>query len=164
MATLSQIKYRIILIESEEGWAVWCDDLPGCCSQGGTREEAVENTRIAIAEYLDAQPEIGARFGTRIFHEEIAVLRETAMAWNILGKRPSCGSSTPILTAPAAELASGCVKSKSRKGAKRGGFHGGNFAALRGTHPGALKRGRFTDPGFHKAGKLYVDKFDALEK
>ena len=83
MATLSPMKYRITLIETGEGWVVWCDDLPGCCSQEGTREEAVENIRIAIAEYLDAQPEIGARFGTRIFHEEIAVPRETAMAWNI---------------------------------------------------------------------------------
>ena len=55
MATLSPMKYRITLIESEESWAVWCDDLPGRCSQGGTREEAVENTRIAIAEYLDAR-------------------------------------------------------------------------------------------------------------
>ena len=60
------MKYRITLIESEEGWAVWCDDLPGCCSQGDTRAEAVENIRIAIAEYLDAQPEIEARFGARI--------------------------------------------------------------------------------------------------
>ena len=80
MATLPPMKYRITLIESEEGWAVWCDDLPGCCSQGDTRAEAVENIRIAIAEYLDAQPEIEARFGTRIFHEEIAVPRETATA------------------------------------------------------------------------------------
>ena len=88
MATLSQMKYRITLIESGEGWAVWCDDLPGRCSQGGTREEAEENTRLAIAEYLDAQPEIGARFGTRIFHEEIAVLRETATAWNIQESGP----------------------------------------------------------------------------
>ena len=80
MATLPPLTYRITLIESEEGWAVWCDDLPGCCSQGDTRAEAVENIRIAIAEDLDAQPDIEARFGTRIFHEEIAVPRETATA------------------------------------------------------------------------------------
>jgi len=28
------MKYRVTLVESEEGWAVWCDDLTGCCSQG----------------------------------------------------------------------------------------------------------------------------------
>ena len=124
MATLSPMKYRISLIETGEGWVVWCDDLPGCCSQEGTREEAVENIRIAIAEYLDAQPEIGARFGTRIFHEEIAVLRETAMAWNILGKRPSCRSSTPALTAPAAESASDCVKVSHAKAQRAEAFKG----------------------------------------
>ncbi len=48
--------YHVTLVESEEGFAVWCDDLPGCNSQGATREEALENIRIAIGEYLAAQP------------------------------------------------------------------------------------------------------------
>ena len=67
------MKYRITLVESEEGWAVWCDELPGCCSQGATREEALENIRIAIREYLDAQPEIESRFGVHVLHEEVIV-------------------------------------------------------------------------------------------
>ena len=74
------MRYRVTYVESAEGWAVWCDDLPGCCSQGETRKEAEENIRIAIQEYLDAQPEIEARFGTRIFHDEIVVPREAAHA------------------------------------------------------------------------------------
>jgi predicted RNase H-like HicB family nuclease len=49
------MKYRVTLVKSEEGWAVWCDDLPGCCSQGGTRTEAVCNIRSAIREYLAAK-------------------------------------------------------------------------------------------------------------
>ena len=57
------MKYRITLVESEEGFAVWCDDLPGCCSQGATKAETLENVRIAIKEYLDAQAEIQERFG-----------------------------------------------------------------------------------------------------
>ena len=65
--------YHVTLVESEEGFAVWCDDLPGCNSQGATREEALENIRIAIAEYLAAQPEIEKRFGTRVTREEITV-------------------------------------------------------------------------------------------
>ncbi len=52
-------KYRIALKESEEGFAVWVPGLPGCFSQGDTREEALENIRIAIAEYLEAKAEIG---------------------------------------------------------------------------------------------------------
>ena len=67
------VKYHVTLVESEEGFAVWCDDLPGCNSQGATREEALENIRIAIDEYLAAQPEIVARFGTRVTHQEVTV-------------------------------------------------------------------------------------------
>ena len=51
------MNYSITLIESDEGWAVWCDQLPGCCSQGATREEAVANIREAIGEYLAARTE-----------------------------------------------------------------------------------------------------------
>jgi predicted RNase H-like HicB family nuclease len=51
------MKYNITLVESEEGWAVWCDELPGCCSQGGTRKEAIANIRDAISEYLGARDE-----------------------------------------------------------------------------------------------------------
>jgi predicted RNase H-like HicB family nuclease len=67
------VKYQVTLVESEEGFAVWCDDLPGCNSQGATREEALENIRIAIDEYLAAQPEIAARFGTRVTRQEVTV-------------------------------------------------------------------------------------------
>ncbi len=44
--------YRVILKHSEEGYAVWCPSLPGCASQGATEEEAIENIKDAIAEYL----------------------------------------------------------------------------------------------------------------
>jgi len=65
--------YRITIVESEEGFAVWCDDLPGCVSQGQTKEEALENIRTAIREYLDAVPEVQDRFRTKVIHEEVAV-------------------------------------------------------------------------------------------
>ncbi|MDR2845136.1 MAG: type II toxin-antitoxin system HicB family antitoxin [Puniceicoccales bacterium] len=69
------MKYHITLVESEEGWAVWCDDLPGCCSQGETREEALENIRLAVTEYLAAQEEnLRVVPGVRgVVHEEIFV-------------------------------------------------------------------------------------------
>ena len=52
------MKYKVTLIEEEEGgWSVLCDGLPGCCSQGETREEALENIRIAIREYLEVAGE-----------------------------------------------------------------------------------------------------------
>lgn len=46
--------YPVILKQSEEGYAIGCSALPGCWSQGSTEEEAVENIKIAIKEYLEA--------------------------------------------------------------------------------------------------------------
>jgi predicted RNase H-like HicB family nuclease len=46
--------YRVLLIESDEGFAVFCPALPGCCSQGATEGEAMEMIADAISEWLDA--------------------------------------------------------------------------------------------------------------
>jgi len=46
--------YRVALQTSDEGVAVWCPGLPGCWSQGATEEEALDNIRDAIQEYLQA--------------------------------------------------------------------------------------------------------------
>jgi len=65
------MNYRVVLIESEEGFAVSCPTLKGCHSQGDTREEALENIRDAIREWLDAETDIN-----RVFHiteEEVTV-------------------------------------------------------------------------------------------
>jgi predicted RNase H-like HicB family nuclease len=67
------MNYHVTMVESDEGFAVWCEDLPGCCSQGATREEALANIRDAIREYLEAQPEIEARFGAKVTREEVTV-------------------------------------------------------------------------------------------
>ena len=54
MAASRNMTYRVVLIESEEGFAVSCSALNGCRSQGQTREEALENIRVAIREWLDS--------------------------------------------------------------------------------------------------------------
>lgn len=47
------MKFRITIEQDEEGmFIVKCDSLPGCISQGGTREEALVNIRDAIHGYL----------------------------------------------------------------------------------------------------------------
>ena len=48
------LRYSIVLHKSKEGYAVSCPALPGCWSQGATEEEALENIRDAICEYLAA--------------------------------------------------------------------------------------------------------------
>ena len=49
--------YKVVLQASEEGYSVSCPGLPGCWSQGQTEEEALENIRDAIREYLQAVEE-----------------------------------------------------------------------------------------------------------
>ena len=47
------MKYKVALHQSDEGYAVWVPGMPGCCSQGATEAEAMENIADAIREYLD---------------------------------------------------------------------------------------------------------------
>ncbi|WP_432785477.1 type II toxin-antitoxin system HicB family antitoxin [Cyanobium sp. BSA11S] len=51
------MSYRVRLLETEEGWAVSCLDLPGCHSQGESRDEALANIREAIALSLEVEAE-----------------------------------------------------------------------------------------------------------
>jgi len=51
------MQYRVRLVQSKEGWAVSCPSLLGCHSQGATREEALENIKTAIREWLEVEAE-----------------------------------------------------------------------------------------------------------
>ena len=48
------MKYKIVLNKTDEGYSVSCPGLPGCWSQGENEEEAIENIKDAIEEYLAA--------------------------------------------------------------------------------------------------------------
>lgn len=52
------MKYKIALRESDEGYSVSVPGLPGCWSQGATEQEALENIKDAIREYLTAREEL----------------------------------------------------------------------------------------------------------
>lgn len=65
------MQYRIRLIQSEEGWSISCPSLPGCHSQGANREEAVENIKIAIREWLEVEAE---ESGVASVEEDIVAL------------------------------------------------------------------------------------------
>lgn len=48
------MKLRVVLEPSEEGgYTVYVPSLPGCISEGDTKEEALENIREAIDLYLE---------------------------------------------------------------------------------------------------------------
>jgi predicted RNase H-like HicB family nuclease len=51
------MKLKVVLYPSDEGIAVSVPSLPGCWSQGATREEALENIAVAIQEYLESEIE-----------------------------------------------------------------------------------------------------------
>jgi len=52
------VRYKVSLKKTDEGYAVWVPSLPGCCSQGDTEAEALENIKDAITEYLEAREEL----------------------------------------------------------------------------------------------------------
>ncbi len=52
-----RVSYRIRLLQTDEGWSVSCLDLPGCHSQGDSREEALANIREAITLWLEVKAE-----------------------------------------------------------------------------------------------------------
>ena len=64
-------RYFVSLIKSDEGYSVRVPGLPGCASQGQTEEEALENIRDAIREYL----EVAEQLGTEGSRREVTVLR-----------------------------------------------------------------------------------------
>ena len=47
--------YRVVVSVDEDGmFTSICPTLPGCISQGATREEAIENLHDAIRGYLES--------------------------------------------------------------------------------------------------------------
>ena len=50
------MEYKIVLEPDREdgGYVVHCPTLPGCYSQGDTREEAITNIREAIEAYVES--------------------------------------------------------------------------------------------------------------
>ena len=53
-------RYTVVLTKNEDGYTVRCPALRGCWSQGATEEEALENIRSAIEEYLAAVDQLTA--------------------------------------------------------------------------------------------------------
>lgn len=56
----TMLSYRVIIEKDEEGILVAkVPDLPGCATEGKTREELLKNVREAIQAYLEALKEHG---------------------------------------------------------------------------------------------------------
>lgn len=59
MAELTHMR-QVLLYPGEDGyWVAECPSLPGCISQGETRQQATDNVREAIEGYVVALEEDG---------------------------------------------------------------------------------------------------------
>lgn len=49
------MRYRVLIEQDEDGvFVAECPSMPGCVSQGDTREEALTNIQDAMAGYLES--------------------------------------------------------------------------------------------------------------
>jgi len=56
------MRFHVTLDRDEDGvWVAECPSIPGCVSQGTTKDEALENIREAIALCLEVRSERGLR-------------------------------------------------------------------------------------------------------
>ena len=54
------MKFNVTIDRDEDGvWVVECPSIPGCVSQGETKEEALENIKEAITLCLEVRTELG---------------------------------------------------------------------------------------------------------
>ena len=68
------MKFMTTLDRDEEGgWIVECPAIPGCVSQGQTREEALANIRDAIAACLEVRAERGMPLTVETQQVEVTV-------------------------------------------------------------------------------------------
>lgn len=68
------MKFYVTLDRDEDGvWIAECPSIPGCVSQGQTREESLTNVREAIAMCLEVRAERGLPLTVETAQVEVAV-------------------------------------------------------------------------------------------
>lgn len=68
------MKFRVIITQDEDGvFIAECPSLPGCISQGKSREEALENINDAIKGYLESLKKHNEPIPPSIYEEVIEV-------------------------------------------------------------------------------------------
>ena len=67
------MRFSITLDRDEDGvWIAECPSIPGCVSQGKTKEEAVNNVKDAIALCLEVRNEKGLPLTIETLQVEVA--------------------------------------------------------------------------------------------
>jgi predicted RNase H-like HicB family nuclease len=71
---LKHMKFLTTLDRDEDGvWIAECPSIPGCVSQGQTRQEALTNIREAIAACLEVRADRGMPLTIETQQVEVAV-------------------------------------------------------------------------------------------
>jgi len=68
------MKFVTTLERDEDGiWIAECPSVPGCVSQGKTRDEAINNIREAITACLEVRAELGMPLTIETRQVEVAI-------------------------------------------------------------------------------------------
>jgi len=76
---------QVIIYPGEDGyWVAECPTLPGCISQGRTKEEAIRNIREAIGVYISALEEDGPCFRRAPGAKAIGLKEQSPSGWSFV--------------------------------------------------------------------------------
>ena len=68
------MKFLVTIDRDEDGvWIAECPSIPGCVSQGRTKEQALDNIREAISLCLEVRAEQGLPLTVEMRQVEVAV-------------------------------------------------------------------------------------------
>jgi len=71
---LDHMNFTVTLVRDEDGaWVAECPSIPGCVSQGESREEALSNIREAISLCLEVRSERGMPLTMETKQVEVAL-------------------------------------------------------------------------------------------
>lgn len=71
---MNKTTFSVLIGQDEDGWFIAeCPEVPGCVSQGRTREEAMVNVRDAIKECLLVRREQGLPLTIPVERVEVTV-------------------------------------------------------------------------------------------
>jgi predicted RNase H-like HicB family nuclease len=66
------MRFSVTLDRDEDGvWVAECPSIPGCVSQGQTKQEALENIKDAIAACLQVRAERGMPLTVETYQVEV---------------------------------------------------------------------------------------------
>lgn len=68
MSANSSMRQVIIYPDVDDGWVAEVPNLPGCITQGETKEEVISNVRDAIACWIDGAQAVGMPIPAETFH------------------------------------------------------------------------------------------------